>query len=88
MSLICKTEFFVSANIIDICCIVLLNRILTAFSILRAFAVTAFFHRFNLLYQMIMLVEQLVSVNPCDNVNWDVGSLMFEATMNINMGIN
>jgi hypothetical protein len=37
---------------------------------------------------MIMLVEQLIGINPSDDVNWNVWCLMLETTMNINVGID
>jgi hypothetical protein len=37
---------------------------------------------------MIMLVKELVCVDPSDYVNWNVRCLVLEATMDINVGVD
>ena len=37
---------------------------------------------------MIMLVKELVCVDPSDYVNWNVWCLVLEATMDINVGVD
>jgi hypothetical protein len=82
MCLIREPELLLLTHVVNVSCIVLLN------SIFGALILTLCFDWLYLLSQMVVLCEELVSVNSCNYVDRDVGSLVLKTSMHINVGVN
>ena len=85
--LIGKTEFLVLPYVVDVSYFVGLNRIFATFTVEFALAIWLVTW-FDLLDEMIMLVEELISVNSGNDVDWNVWSFMLKASMNVNVSLN
>ena len=76
--------------IVDISSIVLLDGVLSRsrFTIFAALSIGALLNGLDLLDQVLVLVEELVGVDAGYDVDWDVGGLVLEASMHVDIGVN
>jgi len=87
VSLISEAELFIISDVVDISRVILLDRVLPRTLSIFTLSVTCFFDWFNFGSQMFMLSEKLIGIDTSYNINWDVRSLVLEATMDIYIGI-
>jgi len=84
VSLIGQSELFISTNIVDICSVILLNRILATLTVLGTLSISLL-NWLDLLNKVLVFVEKFIGLNSCDHVNGNVRCLMLESTMNIDL---
>lgn len=82
MSLIGKSEFLFLTHVVNICGIILF------YGIFSSFLFTCLFNWLDFLDQMVVLMEEFVGVDSCNNVDWDVWGFMLETAMDIDVSIN
>ena len=89
VGLVCKSELFISAYVIDISGVVFLDGIFAALAVLgAALTIGALFYGLDLLDKVIVLVEEFVCVDPRYDVNGDVRSFMLKTTMDIDVSVD